>query len=99
VATTSTHSLKIAFPLGPEVSVVLRGTVAELQWPTDRGLAAADLHLPGQLHWSQHRGETKPILGWYSPRFGEKVPSTTLLGIGNCDESLELRTLLVFPSD
>ncbi len=99
VSTTSDHSLKIAFHLGPEVSVVLRGTVAELQWPTARGTAAADLHLPGQLHWSQHHGETQPVLGWYSPRFGEKVPSTTLLGTGSCDQSLELRTLLVFPSD
>jgi hypothetical protein len=38
--------------------------------------------LPPQLEWSLHRGETDPILGWYSPGFGQRVPTFTLLGRG-----------------
>jgi hypothetical protein len=53
--------------------------------------------LPGSLHWSMHRGEYHPILGWYSDRFGVKEPTTTLLGEGHCNgEVLELRSSIQF---
>jgi hypothetical protein len=39
------------------------------------------LSLPPELKWSAHRGETDPILGWYSPRFGVRQPITTLEGV------------------
>jgi hypothetical protein len=94
----TTHSLRVTFHLGPDVTVRLAGTVAELSWPTDDGIESADLHLPGRLRWTEHRAETDPILGWYSPRFGQRVPITTLVGTGACDSEIELRTLLVFPS-
>ena len=73
--------------------------VAELRWPGDAGDRTATLHLPGQLRWTAHRGETDPILGWYSPRFGERVPTTTLLGSGTVEGSLELLTTLDFAPD
>jgi hypothetical protein len=71
-------SLRLAWHLGPEVSVELDGPIARLHWPT--GTATAEL--PAELTWTAHRGETAPILGWYSPRFGHRVESTTLIGSG-----------------
>ena len=44
----------------------------------------ARLELPPALRWSLHRGETDPILGWYSPGLGRRVPAFTLLGRGRC---------------
>ena len=64
-----------------------------------RGPSPPTLDLPRQLHWAAHRGETDPILGWYSPRFGERVPTTTLLGTGTVEGSLELLTTLDFAPD
>lgn len=90
------HSLRLAFHLGPDVTVRLVGDSAELSWPSEDGDRSATLHLPGRLSWTAHRGETDPILGWYSPRFGERVPSTTLVGTGTVRALLELRTTLDF---
>jgi Heparinase II/III-like protein/Heparinase II/III N-terminus len=98
VTTTSEHRMRLAFHVGPEVSARLSGALAQLTWPTESGPVTANLLLPWQLHWTEHRGETDPVLGWYSPRFGERVPTTTLVGTGSCDRLVELRTLLVFPS-
>ncbi|GAA1561587.1 alginate lyase family protein [Kribbella sancticallisti] len=71
-------SARLAWHLGPQVSVELDGPTARLRWPT--GTATVDL--PPELTWNAHRGDTDPILGWYSPRFGHRVESTTLLGTG-----------------
>jgi hypothetical protein len=75
-----------------------------LSWParrthgTDSETAGyqATLGLPDELRWSAHRGETEPIRGWYSPRFGVRTPTVTLVGAGSCAGSLELRTELSF---
>jgi hypothetical protein len=90
------HTVRLALHLGPEVDVRLVGGTAELCWPGDAGDEKAVLHLPEQLRWTAHRGETDPVLGWYSPRFGERVPATTLVGSGALEHSLELRTTLDF---
>ena len=57
---------------------------AALSWPQAGTPGAARLELPGVLRWSLHRGETDPILGWYSPGLGRRVPAFTLLGRGCC---------------
>ena len=46
--------------------------------------------------WSLHRGETDPILGWYSPGLGRRVPALTLLGSGRCVPGVPLATRLEF---
>ncbi len=80
------HDVKLLFHLGPSVDVELAGDVARLSWPPVPASAAgtATLWLPAALTWSAHRGETDPVLGWYSPRFGTRQPSTTLVGVGSC---------------
>jgi hypothetical protein len=72
------------------------GDVAELTWTgRDGEVLRGRLLLPAELDWSAHRGETDPVLGWYSPRFGSRVPTTTLVGAGSWTSTLELRTALV----
>lgn len=90
------HTVRLAYHLGPAVSVALAGRVAELSWRGKGGPVTAVLTLPEQLEWTAHRGETDPPLGWYSPRFGQRVPTTTLLGSGPCDGTLDLLAELDF---
>ncbi|TCC66559.1 alginate lyase family protein [Kribbella pittospori] len=71
--------VRIAWHLGPEVTVDLDGATGRLEWPN----GSAVVELPAGLSWSAHRGDDDPLLGWYSPRFGHKVPITTLVGTGN----------------
>ncbi|HEY0644728.1 MAG TPA: heparinase II/III-family protein, partial [Nocardioides sp.] len=93
------HVLRLALHLGPDVEVEdVEGEprVLELQWPSRQGAAHAELHLPARLEWSRHRGEQDPPLGWYSPRFAERVPTTAIIGSAAIDSSVTLRTRLVF---
>ncbi|MFG1907834.1 alginate lyase family protein [Kribbella sp. NPDC048928] len=72
----ATTDVRIAWHLGPDVDVDLAS--GRLEWPT----GSATIELPPGLTWTAHRGSDNPSLGWYSPRFGHKVPTTTLLGTG-----------------
>ena len=80
------HGIRMTFHLGPTVEVDLEGSVAHLRWASLPGPRRATFHLPDALLWSAHRGELDPILGWYSPRFGLREPTTTLVGIGSCSD-------------
>ncbi len=73
-----TAHARIAWHLGPEVTVELNGTAGRLKWPT----GSAVVELPAGLSWTAYSGGDDPLLGWYSPRFGRKVPITTLVGSG-----------------
>jgi hypothetical protein len=72
------YDLRMAFHLGPAVAAELDGAIARLTWPG----GSARLSLPAELIWSLHRGDTNPILGWYSAGLGHRVPAFTLLGQG-----------------
>ena len=52
--------------------------------------------LPSSLSWSLVRGASDPVLGWYSPAFGQKVPATDVIGVGSATMDSPLRTHLVF---
>jgi hypothetical protein len=56
----------------------------------------ARLELPSGLQWSLHRGETNPILGWYSPGLGRRVPSFSLVGRGRSEPDAPFATRLEF---
>lgn len=90
------HEVRLAFHLGPEVQAELAGSDAELRWATASGQGTARLELPSRLSWSLHRGESDPILGWYSPGLGHRVPAFTLLGCGRCVPGAPLATRLEF---
>ncbi|MGA2828282.1 MAG: alginate lyase family protein [Streptosporangiaceae bacterium] len=76
------HDLRLAFHLGPDIQAELTGSDAFLCWPGAATSGTARLELPRQLQWSLHRGETDPILGWYSSGLGQLTPSGTLIGRG-----------------
>jgi heparinase II/III-like protein len=90
VADTVRHPCRLAFHLGPTVHIELDDAEARLTWPG----GAATLDLPAGLFWRAHHGETTPPLGWYSPGFGRKVPTTTLVGTGAIGGDDVLTTVL-----
>jgi hypothetical protein len=90
------HDIRLAFHLGPEVQAELDGSIAVLRWSADSTASAARLELPSALEWSLHRAETHPILGWYSPGLGRRLPAFTLLGRGRCPPEALLATRLEF---
>jgi len=71
--------VRLAFHVHPAVTVELEAGVARLS-RADRFVARLDL--PEALAWQVQRGAVNPPLGWYSPEFGERVASATLLGSG-----------------
>jgi hypothetical protein len=89
------HDVCLTFHLGPEVEAEMDGESALLRWPGASTPGAARLELP-PLRWSLHRGETDPILGWYSPGLGRRVPAVTLLGRGRAAPNESLITRLEF---
>jgi hypothetical protein len=90
------HDLRLAFHLGPEVRAALDGNCALLCWPSAATSGKARLELPQALTWSVHRGETDPILGWYSGGMGRRIPAVTLLGRGRSSPGHPLATRLEF---
>jgi hypothetical protein len=90
------REVRLAFHLGPSVTAELEGSRARLAWTRDGEDRSAVLDLPAGLTWRAHRGESGPPLGWYSPGFGRKVPSTTLVGSGSVDGTAGFTTVLRF---
>ncbi|KUF16744.1 heparinase II/III family protein [Streptomyces silvensis] len=90
------RAVRLAFHLGPTVTADLAGNRAALTWARDGEDRAAVLDLPGELSWRAHRGETGPPLGWYSPGFGRKEPTTTLIGTGFTGGAQGFTTVLGF---
>jgi hypothetical protein len=100
VETPVPRAIRIAFHLGPDVKAELAtSNLVQLHWLNqDEERVTASLQLPNGPVWSVWRGATNPILGWYSARFGEKQPSTTIVGEGTADGRAELPTTLQFSS-
>ncbi|MGW0536801.1 alginate lyase family protein [Streptomyces sp. NPDC003032] len=100
------RAARLAFHLGPAIAADLVGNRAVLTWTRDGEDRSAVLELPGQLSWRAHRGETGPsassssrgypMLGWYSPGFGRKEPTTSLIGTGFADGVEGFTTVLRF---
>jgi hypothetical protein len=90
------HGVRLAFHLGPDVDAEIDGERAVLRWLHASVSCAARLELPQSLRWSLHRGETDPILGWYSRGLGRRVPAFTLLGRGRSAPDEPLLTRLEF---
>lgn len=88
------HPWKLAFHLGPEVEVAAGPVMGQvdLRWaPHGRSGGSATISLPNEGSWRLARGEENPVLGWYSPRFGTKIPATTVL----CEGALQPGTTVL----
>jgi hypothetical protein len=93
------HGVRLAYHLGPLVQAELGESHAALAWPDAPVPGSARMELPAGLAWSVHRGETDPVLGWYSEGLGHRVPSVTLVGTGSCRRAVPLTTRLIFLGD
>ena len=83
--------VRLAFHFHPAVAVALDGYQARLSWAG----GAAVMDLPEKLSWAFHRGAERPPLGWFSRAFGEKMPTTVLIGSGEMSQGERLETRLV----
>jgi hypothetical protein len=90
------HDVRLAFHLGPEVQVELDGSCASLNWSAAAAPGTARLELPPGLRWSLHRGGSDPVLGWYSPSLGRRIPTFSLVGSGRWVPGAPLATRLEF---
>ena len=90
------YDVRMAFHLGPDIEAEIDGPLVTLRWAHAVTPAAAWLVLPPQLEWSLHRGETDPILGWYSASLGQRIPTFTCIGRGRCGPDTPLVTRLEF---
>jgi Heparinase II/III-like protein/Heparinase II/III N-terminus len=89
--------VRLAFHLGPAIEAALDGCILTMRWQDRDGRqATAAMTLPSSLSWSLIRGATDPVLGWYSPGFGQKVPATDVIGVGYATIGSPLRTRLTF---
>ena len=87
----------VSWHLGPDIRVVLDEAHAALSWRVGPERRRGTLTLPSELAWTCHRGEVDPVLGWYSPRFGTRIPSTSLIGRGMAASSTPLVTEVELP--
>jgi hypothetical protein len=96
---TGRPAIRLAFHLGPAVEAVLDGYALALRWPDpDGGQATATMTLSPSLDWTLLRGSIDPVLGWYSPAFGQRVPATDVIGVGFIRAGSPLLTELAFPN-
>ncbi len=97
VDSTGRPAVRLAFHLGPAVEAALDGCTLALRWRDAAGSqATAEMTLPSSLDWSLIRGASEPVLGWYSPSFGRKVPATDVIGAGFAAAGSPLRTRITF---
>ena len=80
--TAGSVPLRLAWHFGPDVAVRLEAGRALLTWAAAGESRSAEMALPAELAWSRHQGDQDPVLGWYSPGFGRRVPSVSLIGSG-----------------
>jgi hypothetical protein len=90
------HDIRMAYHLGPQVEVDLDACIASLRWSDPVAPGSARVELPQGLQWSVHRGETEPILGWYSSGLGRRAPAFTLIGRGKAEFGTEFTTGITF---
>jgi Heparinase II/III-like protein/Heparinase II/III N-terminus len=94
---TAAVPLRLLWHLGPDIVVDLDGSRASLSWQVGPQLRQGTLLLPDELAWTLHRAEVGPPMGWYSPRFGARVPATSLVGSGTVPTATRLVTELELP--
>jgi hypothetical protein len=77
--------------------VELDGAHATLSWRVGPATRRGAIALPSAFTWTSHRGEDDPVAGWYSPRFGTRVPATSLIGRGNATSTTSIVTEVELP--
>ncbi|NEU09994.1 hypothetical protein GZH53_16840 [Flavihumibacter sp. R14] len=86
-----TLQIKMPFHIHPKIEYQLFRDTLLL---SSNAKNTVQLKLDGQLTWNIHKGETSPILGWYSESFYSKTPSPVCLGSVQTGSSLKLNTVI-----
>ena len=97
VEATAAVPVRLSWHLGPDIVIEMDGPQATLSWQAGPEVRQGKLMLDQRLAWTVHRAEVEPIDGWYSPRFGSRVPATSLVGRGTASPWLGLTTELELP--
>ncbi|QSX76043.1 alginate lyase family protein [Lysobacter arenosi] len=85
----SRHQVEIFWHFHPECRVQLVDDVVH----AESGRASLSLRMVGgSLRARIFRGSSEPMAGWYSPRFDEKQPSTTVVFSGEVEAASTLST-------
>jgi Heparinase II/III-like protein/Heparinase II/III N-terminus len=95
--TSDVVPMRLSWHLGPDITVDLDGARAALSWQVGSHRRQGTMRLPDVMTWSTHRGDAAPIEGWYAPRFGVRVPATSLVGRGMATSWVRLVTELELP--
>jgi Heparinase II/III-like protein/Heparinase II/III N-terminus len=95
--TSGAVPMRLSWHLGPDITVDLDGAEAALSWQVGSDRRHGTMRLPAELTWSAHTADTAPIEGWYAPRFGVRVPATSLIGRGMAASWTRLATELELP--
>ena len=83
--------IEMPFHIHPQIKHHFSGNVLQL---SGRAARRVEVVLDPSLKWSMHKGESSPILGWYSSSFYNKETSPVCLGSASSSGSLKLVTLL-----
>ncbi|HTW10112.1 MAG TPA: alginate lyase family protein [Acidimicrobiales bacterium] len=96
VESAQQYPVRLTYHFGPAVEADLEGHQVSLRWDGRTGPQEATLVLPEELTWRLMRGETAPVFGWYSPRFGVKQPAWAVVGSGRLNGLMTLRSEVRF---
>lgn len=99
LVTERAHTCRLRFHLGPGVACKLDGHRALLSWKTSEAEWSASLTLPTNVSWEEARGRIDQPAGWYSPAFGVRIPTVTLIGTGLVAGREQLVTRLRWASE
>ena len=87
-----THTVNQMFHFHPQCRLDRLGDNL-FQVKLESGEPVLQVKLDDRLTPSLHWGEEDPVLGWFSPAFGEKVPAFTLKGQATVETRIYFKTL------
>ena len=93
------YNLQLTFHFHPQIQLYEAGNNTWIAKHSD-SMFTMTIELPDLFDWKLNKGQENPISGWYSPCYGVKVPSNSLVGCGlfrhneNSDQ-ITFRTLLL----
>jgi hypothetical protein len=88
--------MRLHFHFHPDVILTLREAEARATLVISGRQVEIVISLPQALDWTVVRGSERPILGWYSPTYDVKIPTSCLVGCGVAKGFAKFRTVFRF---
>lgn len=92
VKNNKTHTIEMPLHLHPSVEVEKKGTHQFLL--KHENARTVELNIPEKMSVELVKGSTEPILGWYSPSFQIKEPTTVVYCTCDISSTTEFSTLI-----